>query len=208
MTALTQARDALRPCPFCGGPAKIIVARSAEDAEAAWGQCQHCGARCEGTEDAYADRASAIAEWNKRAAVEAEIARGDGWRSRQTMPPDHAWFLAGWIAPDDVVFDQIELLFNSQHDGKWLCQNSGNYIDDTWALWMPLPPPPRKEGAVSALSEELFDKWRRKSGAKECVAGWDANDGSFHCHDCGANTPADCLYGDWEPKVPATKKGR
>lgn len=57
----------LLPCPFCGGEAKHVSARAAEDAFASWVRCDGCGAQSEATDDAYSDPATAASLWNRRA---------------------------------------------------------------------------------------------------------------------------------------------
>lgn len=59
----------LKACPFCGGAAKLMSYRVAEDAEACLIECQTCDARTSEFEDAYAPRADATAAWNRRAPV-------------------------------------------------------------------------------------------------------------------------------------------
>lgn len=68
----------LKPCPFCGGEAKLFTYRLGEDSEGAHVECRGCYAKSADTEDAYADVATASAAWNARtddariAALEAE----------------------------------------------------------------------------------------------------------------------------------------
>jgi len=56
----------LKPCPFCGGTAVLRSAKVAEDAMTAWVQCTSCGVNGRDNEDAYADFATAAADWNFR----------------------------------------------------------------------------------------------------------------------------------------------
>ncbi|MBV5269004.1 MAG: Lar family restriction alleviation protein [Afipia sp.] len=56
----------LLPCPFCGGCGKMKVHRIAEDAEAAFVQCDSCFASTDHFEDAYAPTADAADRWNTR----------------------------------------------------------------------------------------------------------------------------------------------
>jgi len=63
------------------------------------------------------------------------------WSTRQSMPIPGSLFLAAWC--DDERIDQVELLVATKHDGKWLNQNTGNFIADSWNYWMPVPERPR-----------------------------------------------------------------
>lgn len=60
-------REALEPCPFCGGEAKIFSYRTSEDSEGVHIECIKCGVRTDATDDAYADRLTAVSMWNTRA---------------------------------------------------------------------------------------------------------------------------------------------
>jgi len=74
------ARDAiaLKPCPFCGGKAKLCTGRAAEDAEFAQVICTDCRVQIDYFEDAYAPTADAVAAWNRRAAASPHMP-ADGW---------------------------------------------------------------------------------------------------------------------------------
>lgn len=56
--------DELKPCPFCGGDARLD-----SGFDSYWIECKHCGATAEG--DKTHD--TAIASWNKRAPVASSI---------------------------------------------------------------------------------------------------------------------------------------
>ncbi|WP_367187471.1 Lar family restriction alleviation protein [Phenylobacterium sp.] len=56
----------LKPCPFCGGPARLRAGRVCEDAEEAFVQCERCFVSTDRLEDAYAPREAAIDLWNRR----------------------------------------------------------------------------------------------------------------------------------------------
>jgi Lar family restriction alleviation protein len=56
----------LKPCPFCGGKAKIQSYRVAEDAEAVRVKCTQCFAETDEFEDAYAPINDAVEAWNRR----------------------------------------------------------------------------------------------------------------------------------------------
>ena len=58
--------DKMRKCPFCGGEARAIVIRVAEDAEQTYVECKDCFAKTEGIEGAYSDFPNATLEWNTR----------------------------------------------------------------------------------------------------------------------------------------------
>ncbi len=55
----------LKPCPFCGGKAKLWTAKDSFDSNGWYSEvtCQHCNARTTGNED------EAIDAWNKRVDV-------------------------------------------------------------------------------------------------------------------------------------------
>lgn len=57
----------LKPCPFCGGPAKMVTYRIAEDAMGATVRCASCQACIAEFEDAYAPVDEAEDAWNRRA---------------------------------------------------------------------------------------------------------------------------------------------
>lgn len=61
-----QTQMGLKPCPFCGGKAKLCTGRAAEDAEFAQVICTSCRVQTDYFEDAYAPTADAIAAWNRR----------------------------------------------------------------------------------------------------------------------------------------------
>jgi Lar family restriction alleviation protein len=56
----------LKPCPFCGGKAKMHDEQVAEDCVEAWVICIDCGASSGRVEGAYSDRPTAAAAWNRR----------------------------------------------------------------------------------------------------------------------------------------------
>jgi len=58
----------LKPCPFCGGAAKLLTYRICEDAMGASVKCTSCQVSTTEFEDAYAPTADAIAAWNTRPA--------------------------------------------------------------------------------------------------------------------------------------------
>lgn len=57
----------LKPCPFCGGKAKMHTGRAAEDAEYAQVTCGGCSTSTDFFEDAYAPTDDAAYAWNRRA---------------------------------------------------------------------------------------------------------------------------------------------
>ena len=54
--------EKLKPCPFCGGEARLIDMRSLH-----WALCSECGARVQSAKYAEEGDAEAIAKWNRRA---------------------------------------------------------------------------------------------------------------------------------------------
>jgi Lar family restriction alleviation protein len=76
MTTPPRDAAALAPCPFCGGEAKLLESRCAEDAMMAVVECSGCLAQTTVFEDAYAPTAEAIAAWNRRAPLPMS---GDEW---------------------------------------------------------------------------------------------------------------------------------
>lgn len=65
MSAEQSPTTTLKACPFCGGSAKMLDWRVAEDAMECVVECQGCGARTEAIEGAYSERPAAAA-WNRR----------------------------------------------------------------------------------------------------------------------------------------------
>ena len=57
----------LKPCPFCGGDAKLDSDRLEEDVMAAWVECTRCEVSTCRFEDTYAPNGQAIDAWNRRA---------------------------------------------------------------------------------------------------------------------------------------------
>lgn len=68
-----SARE-LKPCPFCGGRARLVTAQVAEDSMCAYASCTKCGVQSEVFEDAYAPIYDAVAAWNHRADLPAGYA--------------------------------------------------------------------------------------------------------------------------------------
>ena len=58
--------EELKPCPFCGGKAKLRIIRSGEDSENTFVECKDCFARINGYEGAFGMPDEAISEWNHR----------------------------------------------------------------------------------------------------------------------------------------------
>lgn len=78
--------EMLKPCPFCGGKARLLTGRVAEDAEMANVECLHCLVRTDCFEDAYAPTADAAAAWNRRVPFEALMkALEDGREALKAM---------------------------------------------------------------------------------------------------------------------------
>lgn len=60
MTVLEKAKEALKPCPFCGGEADYSVGEKGDGTPWDYVECLECGATSEPE------------TWNKRAALKAE----------------------------------------------------------------------------------------------------------------------------------------
>ena len=58
--------DDLKPCPFCGGQAKVKCTRVAEDLEDTWVECTNCFVSTDRIEGAYCEPEAAIDLWNRR----------------------------------------------------------------------------------------------------------------------------------------------
>ncbi|MCC2632137.1 MAG: Restriction alleviation protein Lar [Ramlibacter sp.] len=71
----------LKPCPFCGGKAKLHDEQVAEDCMEAWVICDSCGASSERIEGAYSERPAAAAAWNRRTSPASPA---------QPITPEHA----------------------------------------------------------------------------------------------------------------------
>lgn len=60
----------LKPCPFCGGRARLERCRIADNASIYWVHCLTCKAQTETVNNSWANtkiaKAKAIAAWNRR----------------------------------------------------------------------------------------------------------------------------------------------
>lgn len=56
----------LKPCPFCGGDAKMKSSQCSEDCVETWVECVDCHASTDRAEDAYSDPDTAASLWNAR----------------------------------------------------------------------------------------------------------------------------------------------
>lgn len=63
-TTTNKHTDALLPCPFCGGNAKIEIINH-DHWQSGYIQCQHCRNRTQGN----GTKAEELAKWNNRAAL-------------------------------------------------------------------------------------------------------------------------------------------
>jgi Lar family restriction alleviation protein len=137
-----DSREALKPCPFCGGEAKIFSYRTSEDSEGVHIECIKCGVRTDATDDAYADRLTAVSMWNTRALTASP--------GEQEPPP-----AAGWDITDDMV----------ERACKAYADATGYYVEFHRGLSSPSADGMRKgmRAALKAL--------RREAPAPEGVAG-------------------------------------
>jgi len=98
MNANAIALDALKPCPFCGAGATEITPNGRQWTGSGWGEPSSVSVRhwCDAVpgqpsrmlERVGRDEASAIAAWNRRAAIAALEAEPQGWSPMETAPKD------------------------------------------------------------------------------------------------------------------------
>ena len=66
----------LRPCPFCGGEAKISANRVSEDCTVTAVCCTECEVRTGGIEAPYGEYKAAAEQWNSRPGEQAARVEG------------------------------------------------------------------------------------------------------------------------------------
>ena len=64
---MTENKDALLPCPFCGAVATVCIGRASDDSALAFVTCGTCGVNGMNFKNSYAPVSEAIAAWNTRA---------------------------------------------------------------------------------------------------------------------------------------------
>jgi hypothetical protein len=140
---MSDLTDALAPCPFCGGNARVCRESDADGfGTFAFVQCQTrgCAVRTigefysQGNDDplTYVQVRDA---WNRRAAVRS--LQGGGWRPIETAPKDGAVVL--FYAPTPHFGNPYVMARADDRLSEW-------WVHYGYAThWQPLPTPPTKE---------------------------------------------------------------
>lgn len=140
----------LKPCPFCGGNAKMFSAKAnaAGTRFVYWVECNGSMCKCSPKTENYYTKEEAAEAWNKRASdwIPCSERMPDMMADRR---PESAW--SDDLKPSDDVLcytnfkRQIVAWYSHAYDEWTDVEEDHTYSRDQITHWMPLPPDPPEE---------------------------------------------------------------